>query len=156
MADGSPRCNARSKSFAWCLSCRRSGFAGRCRADITTLLWSARVRCVGRKEVRENREFVERRTRWTRSFPRTGGVLRANQKASARRSAASTSLDAGRILLATGTGEDACGHITPAITCGAARAGGGVAQERWPRQVHCDVRRHAAPPRPAWYTTRAG
>ena len=32
----------------------------------------------GDKEVRENREFFEERTRWTLSVPRTGGVLRAN------------------------------------------------------------------------------
>jgi len=49
-----------------------------------SLLGRARVRYV--EEVRENREYLEERTRWARSFPpRTGGVLRAKREASTRR-----------------------------------------------------------------------
>ena len=40
--------------------------------------------------------FFERTDRWTRSFPRTGGVLRASRKASARRRASSTGAGATR------------------------------------------------------------
>src|SRR5690349_22167863 len=102
----SPACMPRSKSLAWCLSCSRLGRTGKWRSGITSLLLlHARgplQRAKGgsfepyfsRPEKSVKLSFRTRisgrgicflcslphRLRWTQSFPRTGGVLRATAR----------------------------------------------------------------------------
>ncbi len=73
----SPRRNARSRSLAWCLSWVRSGRTGRRRTGITSLLWRPRSAGPGEGGSWDSNSSSCALRRWTRSFPRTGGVLHA-------------------------------------------------------------------------------